>query len=587
MLIGKTFVDPLEMPFSRRGSYISFANQNGGSNQYGKSQLWISTSRIGGSGGAPGDLNGESPFRQIQVELVKDGIARNCVYHTTPYELIFECELGSVRFCIGDYKYARCRGTDGLSLRLSPKPGMFGMAGITNLHDGTFKTTFGSALLLFVPEAGTMSDIGGRLELAPDKDGVIDLVMEEWLIDPKRRGSYMSYDECVANVKADFDGFAARLAPDFPEKYKERGMQAVWTVWGLTVIPDGETPYKRQMIKMMRIIFEGAFSWQQGMHAFFLAHDPELSWEVLLSSFDVQDANGRIADSLASAGAGGITMKPPVQGLGLLWQMEHFDISKKPKGELEYMYDGLERWTNFYLNFRDVDGDGIFENQNAGETGWEDGSYQRLGFPIACPDMNAYLALQEEALAKLGRVLGKDESVNAAWEKKSKDTIAKIIELFWTEGGWVAMNAITKEKSEPTSLLLYCALLLGKRLPQHIIDRSIELIFEPGAFDTQYGLASEKLDSPLFHHGWCSGSLGTPVQALLALALEYCGRKDLSNQIAVKYLDTLKEHGLYHIHNPFDGTMEYQTPMFFGERSLFFSGWTAGCFLFFAERYTN
>jgi hypothetical protein len=115
MLTGKTFVDPLEMPFSRRGSYICFANENGGSNQFGKAQLYIGTSRYV----AISSLNAESPFRQIKVELVKDSIARNCVYHTTPYELIFACEYGSVRFCIGDYKYARCKGTDGLTLRFA------------------------------------------------------------------------------------------------------------------------------------------------------------------------------------------------------------------------------------------------------------------------------------------------------------------------------------------------------------------------------------------------------------------------------------------------------------------------------------
>ncbi|MDR0838722.1 MAG: hypothetical protein LBN99_03670 [Oscillospiraceae bacterium] len=574
------------MPFSRRGSYISLANSNGGSNQFGKAQLFIATSRIGG-GALLGTMDAESPFRQVRVELVRNGIPCNCVISTTPYELALESEYGSVRFCIGDFKYLRCVGRDNLSVRFTPKSGMFGMGGIADLYDGTIKASFGNGFLQFVPIAGTLTQNGFSLEISPDKDGVVELVAEEWLIDPKKRDDYLSYDECVARVKADFDGFAEKFVPSLPEKYKDIGLKAAWTVWGLTVIPDGETVYKRQMVKMMRLIFEGAFSWQQGMHAFFLAKNPDFAWEVLLSSFDVQDEHGRVADSLAFSGAGVASMKPPVQGLGLLWQMENFDISKKPREELEFLYDGLEKWTNFYLNFRDVDHDGIFENQNAGETGWEDGSYQRLGFPLACPDMNAYLVLQEEALAKLGRILGKDEAVNAAWEQKSKDTVAKIVDMFWTEDGWVAVNVITKERSEPTSLPLYCVLVLGKRLPQHVIDRSVELIFDSGEYDTKYGLASEKLSSQWFHHGWCSGSIGTPVQALIALGLEYCGRVDLAKRVAVKYLDTLIDFGLYHIHNPFDGTQEYQTPMFFREESMFLSGWTAGCCLFFAEHYTK
>ena len=585
MLVGKTFIDPLKMPFSRRGSYIHLAGANGGSNQYAKAQVWISTSRYGGNA-MSGTLSDESIFRQIKVDTVKDGIVRNGVIHTTPYELTFESDAGNVSFCIGEYNLMSCRSTAGVSLRFSPRPGQFGSS-ISDMHDGTIKVQFGTAFLHFVAQAGTLSAKGPFIEIAPDANGVVEITLEEFTIEPKKRAAYPSYDECLAAVKADFDGFAEKLVCDLPAAYKDGGLKAAWTVWGLTVVPDGEAAYKRRMVKMMRLIFEGAFSWQQGMHTFFLAKDPDFSWEVLLAEFDVQDKNGRIADSLSPAGAGGATMKPPIEGVGLLWQMEHFDLSKKPVEELEFLYDRMTKWTNFYLNFRDVDHDGIFENQTAGETGWESGSYQHLGFPLACPDMNAYLALQEEALAKLGRILGKDETINAAWEQKSKDTITKIIDMFWTPDGWVAMNAITKEKSAPTSLVLYCTLLLGKRLPQEIIDRSIELIFDSGEYETEFGFASEQISSPRFSHGWCGGSIATPIEALLALGLDYCGRRDLSVKIAKRYLNTLDTFGLYHIHNTFDGTQEYQTPMFFREVSMFYSGWTAGCYLFFAARYAD
>lgn len=584
MLVGKTFVDPLKMPFSRRGSYISLAGANAGKNQYAKAELYIATSRYGANA-MTGTFVSESMFRQVRVELLKNGVTCNCVVNTTPYELTFQSEEGSASFCIGEYNLMRCRTSGGVTLRFTPKPNMFGGSSVTDMYNGTFKMQFGNAILHFVSECGCMAKKGMGLEVAPGENGAIELIIEEFTVEPKKRSAYPSYDECVAAVKADFDSFAEKQLKDVPEEYLELCKRAAWVVWGLTVVPDGETAYKHRMVKMMRLIFEGAFSWQQGMHAFFLSQDPDFSWEVLLSAFDVQDKNGRIADSLSPMGPGGATMKPPVEGLGLLWQMEHFDISKKPREELEFLYNGMTRWANFYLEFRDVDQDGIFENQSSGETGWEDGSYQRLGFPLAAPDMNAYLALMEEALAKLGRMLGKDETVNAKWEQQSKDTIQKIIDMFWTPDGWVAMNVITKEKSMPTSIIPYCVLVLGKRLPQDIIDRSIELIFDSGEYETEFGLASEKLNSPFFHPGWCSGSIGTPVQALLALAMEYCGRPDLAKKIGVTYLNTLKHGGLYHIHNTFDGKQEYRNGMFYREASMFYSGWTSGCCLFFAHRY--
>ena len=591
MLIGKTFVDPLEMPFSRRGSYICFANKNGGSNEFGKAQLWLATSRQRPNDRNFGNIFNDNHFRQIQLEIVKDGFPRHCVISTTPYEIKLESMFGSISFCIGDYKYAKCKSTDGLTLRLSPASGggVLRMAPIFNLLDGSWKTNFGNYSMLFVPTTGTLQKgPGGSIELVPDANGVIEMAMEESLVDPKRRTSYLTYNESVAAVKADFNDFANRIAPSFPEIYKERGMQALWTIWGLTVIPDGETVYKHQMIKMIRSSFEAAYSWQQGMHAMFLSHDLKLAWELLLSCFDTQDSTGRIADSLAYCGAGD-TMKPPIQGVGLLWLMEHRDITSLPKEEMGYLWNRMEKWTNFHLEYRDLDHDSIFENHNAAETGWEDGSYFRIGFPLASPDMNAYLALQEEALAKLGRVIGKSESVCRYWEKKSIDTVKKIIEMFWTNDGWTAVNIVTKERSKATGIPLYCTLLLGKRLPQEIIDRSIEIIFSKPGFDTPFGLASEMLDSPYFRHGWCSGSIATPVQALMVIAFENCGRHDLARMIAKKYLNTMVNHGLYHIHDTYTGEVEYKHVgfKFFGEQELFNSGWTAATYIFLAEHYVN
>jgi hypothetical protein len=573
------------MPFSRRGSCISFANANGGSNEFGKAELWLANSRLRPNDRNTGNIFSSNHFRQIRLELVKDGLPRQCVISTTPYELTLRCDFGAVSFCIGDMKYARCRGLDGLTLRVTPPGGMMGPSAALDLFDGSWKVNFGNYFMLLVPMAGTFRPgPRGSLDLVPDDGGVIELVMEESVAEPKRRASYLSYEACVAVVRADFDGFVGRLAPSFPEKYRERGLQAVWTLWGLTVAPEEGTLYKRQMVKMMRSSFEGAFSWQQGMHAFFLAYDPDFAWEVLLSCFDNQDATGRIADSVTYNGAGE-TMKPPIQGIGLLWLMDHADISKKPREELEFLYDGLERWTNFHLNYRDLDHDGIYENHNAGETGWESCSYFRLGFPLASPDTNAYLALQEEALCRLGRLLGKTIDVCAYWENKSKETVRKIVDMFWTADGWTAVNIVTKERAGITSAIPFCTLVLGKRLPQAVIDKSISLLFDTPGFDTPFGLASENLNSPYFQHGWCGGSIATPVQALMVLALEACGRPDLARKVAREYLDTMSQYGLVHIHDPLTGRIEFGNIRFFGEEFMFSTGWAAGNYIFFAEHY--
>jgi hypothetical protein len=427
MLTAKTFVEPLDMPFSRRGSYICFANANGGSSELGKAQLWISTSRMRPNDRNNGSILADNHFRQIRLELVKDGEIQESVISTTPYELIFECESGCVRFCIGDYKYAKCIGKDGLALRISPLTEGFMSGSSFNLLDGSWKANFGNYFMLFVPERGMLrSAPNGGIDLIPDDEGTIELVMEESLVDPKKRASYMSYDECLAAVKADFDGFARSIAPELPEKYRQRGEQALWTLWGLTVVPDGETVYKRRMIKMIRSSFEAAFSWQQGMHAFFLSgHDLKFAWELLLSCFDYQDSTGRIADSLAYKGPGE-TMKPPVQGLGFLWLMEHHDLTQLPKEELEYSGERDGKMDEIPSGYRDLDHDGIFEQpQRPPKTGWEAASYFRAGIPACEPDVNAYLSRFRRSPCKARAHDRKSEDVCLYWENNRRNQFRK------------------------------------------------------------------------------------------------------------------------------------------------------------------
>jgi hypothetical protein len=587
--MGKTFVDPLDMPFSRCGSFICLANKNGGSPLPGEAELWISTARQRPNDRNNGSLFGDNHFRQIRVEIIKDGAVQASEIETSPYELSLVSKAGAVRFCIGDPKYVVCRGDDGAALRLTHGASgqMLGGSPFLDLLDGSCKSNFGNYFMLYVPQRGSLRyGENGTMEFYPDKDGVLEIVMEESLTDPRRRESYMSYEECAAAVTAEFDAFAASVAPNLPEKYAARGRQALWTLWGLMNIPDGETVYRRRMIRMIRSSFEAAFSWQHGMHAVFLsAHNLKLAWELLLSCFDTQDSTGRIADSLTYNGPGE-TMKPPVQGLAFLWLCEHYDLSGLPKAEMERFWDGLERWTRFHLEYRDLDGDGIIENHNAGETGWEAASYFNLGFPLASPDINAYLALQMEALSVLGKMIGKDERTCDYWARKSEDTVKKIIEMFWSDtDGWTAVNIVTKERGGVLSAVPACTLVLGKRLPREIIDKTVSKIFDTPGFNTPYGVASENQNSPYFTNNWCGGSIDTPLEALLIIGLENCGLPERAKSVALEYLETLLRNRLMHIHDsrtgaPLDGDLH-----FFTELTLFNSGWTSGCFVFLADRY--
>ena len=450
--------------------------------------------------------------------------------------------------------------------------------------DGTWLLGFGQSQVRLIPCQGKLEVQGPSFVISPDEAGVVDMVIEEYTMDaiPGQIGSFPDYAACVADVAADFTSFAQAVMPELPQPYEEMRLKALWTTWSMICDPDGEGLYKHTVVKMMRGTFEHISGWQQAMQAIFLSRDISLAWQVLISCFDYQDMNGRIADIYDNEGIPKNTMKPPFQGVALLWLLKNRDLSGIPTEEKQHLYQGLRRWTEFFLLCRDLDHDGVWENRNAGETGWEDGPYFYVGFPLASPDMNAYLEMNMEALALLGRELGAEDA--ESWQQRADELRDKIVEKFWDGERWFAFNATTGQKAYSESLPLYAALILGDRLPAEVVEKSVEYIFREGTFETPYGLATESLKSPFYRGGWCQGSVVTPVHLIFPMAFEAIGRMDLAKRVAKPYCDLLMQTGFYHFHNAITGEPELAQSLG-TEKTLFWSAWCSSCFLYLADRY--
>lgn len=122
MLQSKCFVDPLSTPFSRRGSYLGFANRNDGDAQFGKNALYLMTCKGGGSGMS--DLNSPNSCRQVSLELISEGKRLPTVISTTESEVILQSHKGEARFCIAEKSLILGKSTDGLSLQVKPQTGV-------------------------------------------------------------------------------------------------------------------------------------------------------------------------------------------------------------------------------------------------------------------------------------------------------------------------------------------------------------------------------------------------------------------------------------------------------------------------------
>ena len=296
----KQFVDLLDAPFSRRGSYFALCNDNlKAENVLGKSQLWLCNTRSVDY--AMTDITKPNNFRQVLLQAVKDGRPLPCFLNTTPEEVVIETAAGSIRFCIGEPRLMMSRGTEGLSLRITPRPDW--MSGQTSVrifespamcvHD----VEFGPARLRVTALRGTIRRIPGALEIAPDAEGVVLAAFEDHLTEPelKSPGDYPEYEDHVLRVHEEFDAFTAEVCPALPEEFEPMRLQALWQTWSLMTEPDGENDYLHPMVKMMHSVFESAFGWQMPMQAVWLSRDARLAWEIFCSPFEFQDTNGRIS----------------------------------------------------------------------------------------------------------------------------------------------------------------------------------------------------------------------------------------------------------------------------------------------------
>ena len=73
------FINLLDTPYSRRGSYMSFANDNNGVNVRGKSSLWLCNSRS--LGYAMTSMASPNNYRQVLLQPISQGRMNVKPYH--------------------------------------------------------------------------------------------------------------------------------------------------------------------------------------------------------------------------------------------------------------------------------------------------------------------------------------------------------------------------------------------------------------------------------------------------------------------------------------------------------------------------
>ena len=535
--------------FKRRGAWFGVMIRNNG---YGTTTAQLTTLHGGASRAKDGNtlIDFYPTFEGRRVPFVAKNEAD---------ELTLLTRYGNVRFTFGSATLLLAEGDPGMGLRFEKQ---------CEQHE-TFKLRKNGAVeaafrwtcsIVFQGLEGSQIDFGNIWDwpklssgevtgnTVADENGRFTLAMEEFTHAAYPRESYPTYAEAKADMRADWEGFFAAM-PKFAEPLEKGRVMAEYTLWSLLLDP---TPFLGHTMIVM-IGNEIASQWQVCQNAVALEPHLDISMDIMMSPLDRVSPYGQFCDLYNDVSCVTQMIKPPVHGWSLKEIMKRRDLKKElTKEQLTEIYEAVGKWGKWFLLCRDEDGDGLPAYEHGDETGFDDSTLFIDHMQMAAPDLSAYLVLLYEAMGDVAKLLDKPEEAEE-WYAMSKTLLGKMLELMWDGEHFCGVVPWTGEKVFSKSLIHYIPVVLGDRLPKDILDKLADDLLVEGAFLTDCGLTTERLDSDWFSasgYSICRGNIVPPGMLFICAGLLESKRRDAGRIITERYCKALSDFGMPFVINP-------------------------------------
>lgn len=293
------------------------------------------------------------------------------------------------------------------------------------------------------------------------------------------------------------DWFAA--APPVAEHFREQYYFA-WLVMRTGLI-SSRFYTTREAMTPSKIHYVGVWHWDAFFHALAYRHvEPKLAQDQIRIVLDHQRDDGMIPDAIHDEGivthldfpVDADVTKPPLLAWSA-WKLFEMDGDRE---FLEEIYEPVVRWNRWWFDQNDTDGDGLPEYQHPFSSGLDDSPLWDDGMPVTAPDLNTYLVLQEEALARIADVIDLPEEA-AQWRARAERLAQRMIDhlwdaeagLFWAKHRGERVNVITPFNLFP---------LITGRMPAQITDRLLAHFTDPAQFWTNYPVPTVSMSDPKY-----------------------------------------------------------------------------------------
>ncbi|MDN4614135.1 trehalase family glycosidase [Leifsonia sp. F6_8S_P_1B] len=375
-------------------------------------------------------------------------------------------------------------------------------------------------------------------------DGAATLVLDEFGSAPPP-DDVADFGGAVAAAADDFEGWwALHGAPALPRldaadpALADAARLAAYVTWSALVPAGGALTRESMLVSKNRMAH--IWSWDHCFNALALHRDPHAAVGQLLTIFDHQDEHGGLPDHIDDAGVQFNFAKPPIHG----WTVARLlGLGALDDAQLASLDRPLQRWTRWWRQHRDYRGDGVPSYNHGNDSGWDNATVFGAGVPVQSPDLLAFLALQEDALARIAERLGRPADA-AQWRARSADTVATLLDRFWTGERFTAIDTRTGTPIPSASLLTLMPLTLGEMLPREVFGSAVETLVT-GGYLTGHGPATEPPTSPHYvPDGYWRGPVWAPTTLLLVDGLRRGGRADLAASIGRAFADACVAEGM-------------------------------------------
>jgi putative isomerase len=342
----------------------------------------------------------------------------------------------------------------------------------------------------------------------------------------------------------------------------------------------------REAMVPSKIHYVGVWHWDACFHALAYRHvDSKLAEDQLRLILDHQRPDGMIpdavhdegiVDSLTTPVAASVT-KPPI----IAWAALKIYESNGDIDFLDEIYEPLVKWNDWWLNCNDDDCDGIIQYNHPFSSGLDDSPLWDAGMPVESPDLNTYLYIQMDSLARIATIL--DDAESSAWRQRADSLVKKLIDHSYDEQTTV-FRAFKlehgyehREIDVVTPFNLYP--LWTAAIGEDIAAALVKHLTDPAEFWTPYPIPTVARNDKRYNpeQMW-RGPVWVNVNYIFVEALEKNGYHDLARELADKTIDlVMRGKDIKEYYNPETGDEPPKAaPMY---------GWSAALFIDLLVKY--